>query len=56
MMVMTTSASIETVTTALVASSSPLWRWRTNCGTSVAVSTPPSRSSYTMFGVSFAYE
>jgi len=40
-----TSASIDTVTTALVASSSSSWRWRTNCGTRVAVSTPPTRSS-----------
>jgi len=45
MTVMPTSASIDTVTTALVASSSRCWMWRTNCGTSVAVRTPPSSSS-----------
>jgi hypothetical protein len=40
-----TRTTAATVTTAEVASSSPASRWRTKTGTSVAESTPPSRSS-----------
>jgi hypothetical protein len=41
---------IDTLTTALVASSSFSSRWRVNSGTKVADSTPPRISSYTLFG------
>ena len=48
------SSAIATVMMALTASSSSRSTWRTNWGTSVAVSTPPSSSSYSMLGVSLA--